>query len=90
MGLFSKRNKNYQTKEGYIQHYNPKSPDARNNGYSPIHRDVARKKNKRNINENEVVHHKDGNKLNNKKKNLEIMTKSEHNKLHNLKFKKRK
>ncbi len=77
------RHKKYTTKEGYIQHYNPKSPDARDNGYSPVHRDVARKKLGRNIKSNEVVHHIDGNKLNNKKSNLVVVTKTKHYKIHN-------
>lgn len=66
--------------------FNPKSPDARENGYSPVHRDNARKKYHRDIKEGEVVHHKDGNKLNNKKNNLEILSKSEHFKKHNQKL----
>jgi hypothetical protein len=36
----------------------------------------------RDLKPNEVVHHKDGNKLNNKKNNLEVMTKAEHYKIH--------
>ena len=82
MSLFKKKHPDYKTKEGYAQHYNPTSPDARENGYSPAHRDVARKKIKRDIGPNEVVHHKDGNKLNNKRSNLEVITKSEHYKKH--------
>lgn len=82
MFFLKKRHPNYITKEGYEQQYNPKSPDARENGYSPVHRDVARKMLKRDLREDEVVHHKDGNKLNNKKQNLEVMTKSEHYKIH--------
>lgn len=34
---------------------------------------------------NENVHHKDGNKLNNDPNNLELMSRSEHSRLHNLK-----
>ena len=83
MWFSKKKHKNYRTKEGYEQHYNPKSPDARENGYAPVHRDVARKKIKRDIKSYEVVHHKDGNKLNNRKSNLEVITKSEHFKKHN-------
>jgi hypothetical protein len=81
MGLF--KHKTFINNDGYKQHYNPKSPDARNNGYAPIHRDVARKKISRDILPTEVVHHRDGNKLNNKRKNLEVMTQSEHYKIHN-------
>ena len=67
MGIFNRKPKNYITKEGYEQYYNPKSPDARDNGYAPKHRDIARKMLGRDLKPNEVVHHKDGNKLNNKK-----------------------
>lgn len=82
MSFFKKKHPNYKTKEGYVQHYNPKSPDARENGYSPVHRDVARKIVKRDLKENEVVHHKDGNKVNNKKSNLAVMTKAQHYRIH--------
>ena len=83
MRFLGKKHRNYITKEGYEQHYNPKSPDARENGYAPVHRDIVRKKIKRDIKSNEVVHHKDGNKLNNRKSNLTVITKSEHFKIHN-------
>ena len=82
MGLFKK---SYTTKEGYKQHYNPSSPDARKNGFSPVHRDAARKKYKRDIKPNEVVHHRDGNKKNNSWNNLQIMTRSQHYKHHKKK-----
>ena len=36
------------------------------------------------IKDDEVVHHKDGNKLNNKLCNLQVMTASEHARLHAL------
>ena len=77
-----KNNRYYTHKNGYRQHYNPSSPDARKSGFSPVHRDVARKKYKRDIKPYEVVHHKDGNKLNNSWNNLEIMSRSKHSKLH--------
>ena len=73
----------YTNKNGYRQHYNPNSPEARKSGFSPVHRDVARKKYKRDIKPYEVVHHKDGNKLNNSWDNLEIMSRSKHTKYHN-------
>lgn len=77
-----KSNRYYTNKKGYRQHYNPKSPDARKSGFSPVHRDVARKKYNRDIKWYEVVHHKDGNKLNNSWDNLELMSRSKHSKLH--------
>jgi hypothetical protein len=83
MGWFSKKPQEYNTKEGYKQHYNPKSLDARSNGFSPVHRDVASQKIGRPIGEDEVVHHIDGNKQNNKPKNLKVMTKQEHYEIHN-------
>lgn len=76
--------KSYKTKEGYIQSFNPKSPNSRKNGYSPVHRDVASKKIGRALKPNEVVHHKDGNKLNNNPRNLKVMKKSKHDKLHHF------
>ena len=72
----------YTNKNGYKQHYNPKSPDARKSGFSPVHRDVARYKYNRNIKPWEVVHHKDGNKSNNSRDNLIIMSRSKHSKMH--------
>lgn len=82
--------KRYTTKEGYRQHYNPSSPDARRDGYAPVHRDSARAKYKRDIKPNEVVHHRNGNKRDNRWRNLEIMTRSEHAKLHSSKRKSKK
>jgi hypothetical protein len=49
------------------------------------HRYIMEKHLKRRLNKNEVVEHKDGNKKNNKLRNLKIMTRSEHTKMHYLK-----
>ncbi|MDE6551250.1 MAG: HNH endonuclease [Clostridia bacterium] len=76
----------YYTSEGYKQIYKPNSPLARENGYVPAHRFYASKKIGRPLLDNEVVHHIDGNKRNNRTKNLQVMTRAEHIKLHNLKF----
>lgn len=46
------------------------------------HRRIMRLKIGRPLEENEVVHHKDGNPHNNKPSNLQIMTRSEHTRLH--------
>ena len=85
MGLFSTKHKSYITKEGYKQIYEPKSPSAREDGYAPEHRVKMEKKHKRPLGTDEVVHHKNGNKLDNRKSNLEVMSKSEHYKIHNKK-----
>lgn len=55
------RHKSYITKEGYKQKYKPKSPEAREDGYVAVHRDVASRKIGRPLRANEVVHHRDGN-----------------------------
>lgn len=81
MGLFN-RHKYYYTKEGYKQVYKPKSPEARENGYAPLHRVNASKKLGRPLRSDEVVHHIDGNKKNNRKSNLQVMSKSQHYKIH--------
>lgn len=85
--MFAKKHKPYYTKEGYKQIYKPNNPEARDNGYAPEHRIVASKKIGRQLRDNEVVHHRDGNKLNNRPNNLQIMSRSEHWKTHHLKRK---
>ncbi len=77
------RKKPYYTDEGYKQIYCPKSSEARSNGYAPEHRVKATKKIGRPLRSNEVVHHIDGNKRNNRMSNLQVMTRSQHYKLHN-------
>lgn len=48
------------------------------------HRYIMEKYLGRKLNRNEVVHHKDGNKLNNDINNLELMSLSEHSKRHQI------
>ena len=80
-----RRHKSYVTKEGYKQKYKPNSPEARDNGYVAVHRDVASKKIGRPLRANEVVHHRDGNKLNNRPSNLQVMTRNQHCRVHHPK-----
>jgi hypothetical protein len=47
-----------------------------------VHRQVAKKKLGRPLRSREVVHHRDGDKLNNRPDNLQVMTRRDHNRLH--------
>ena len=80
-----KRHRSYITKEGYMQRYNPRSPEARSNGYVAVHRDVASRKIGRPLRPYEVVHHRDGDKLNNRPSNLQVVTRKQHWRIHHSK-----
>jgi len=69
------------TGEGYLCAYCPFHPLASKN-HLKEHRLVLEQKIGRPLNKDEFVHHIDGNKQNNNIDNLEIMTNSEHLKLH--------
>ena len=79
------KHKPYYTKEGYKQIYKPNSHEARDNGYAPEHRVVASKKIGRPLRDGEVVHHRDRNKQNNRPRNLQVITRSKHWKIHHSK-----
>lgn len=66
----------YKTKDGYLVNCSD-----RNNRYH-IHRKVMEEKLGRKLLSSEIVHHIDGNKLNNDPSNLIIVNRSEHIKLH--------
>jgi hypothetical protein len=75
---------------GYERRYRPESPSAGTDGYAHTHRVVAEQKVGGKIYEGRVVHHRDDNKLNNDPGNLQVMPKKRHDKLHGLRFKKKK
>ena len=70
----------YRRPDGYIRVY-------RNGKHDLLHRWIMRDHLKRPLTRFEIVHHKDGNKRNNKLSNLEIMTLPNHNRHHFTKIK---
>ena len=76
MGLSIKWKYTYINQQGYL--VNCKN---RNSKYA-IHRKVMEEKLGRRLTSDEIVHHIDGNKLNNNPDNLELTTRSEHIKKH--------
>jgi len=59
--------------------YKPEHPASTKRGYVREHRLIMEKFLKRYLRKNEIVHHKDGNTLNNNINNLELMSAKEHN-----------
>jgi hypothetical protein len=68
--------------DGYKYLLRPGHSDANLNGYVKEHRLVVEASLGRHLTDSEVVHHKDRDRLNNSLNNLEVMTQSEHARLH--------
>lgn len=65
--------------QGYVDLYGPDLSKL----YAKVeHRFLAEKKFGRPLEKNELVHHKDGNKTNNNIDNLQVVSKSEHGRIH--------
>lgn len=69
----------------YVRLYQPHHPFSDAKGRVPEHRLIMEKKLNRFLTKNEVVHHIDGNILNNNVENLKLMLKKEHDSFHRLK-----
>lgn len=68
---------------GYLMEYAPDHPDAPpNKGYVMQHRLVMERELGRYLHADELVHHKNGDKQDNRLENLELMTQSNHMKHH--------
>lgn len=66
---------------GYVMIFSPQHPFSDQQGYVREHRLVIEKKLKRFLEKNEVVHHKNGVRNDNRITNLEILSKKQHDKL---------
>ena len=68
---------------GYYYLYKPEHPNAIKKGrYIAEHRYMLEQKIGRLLTKNEIAHHINGNKADNRQENLELLTISEHNKYH--------
>ena len=65
-------------KDGYRLIYNSKHPLARKNHYVLEHRLIAYERLGVRFENGEVIHHKNGNRLDNRPENLEVCTRAEH------------
>jgi hypothetical protein len=85
MGLKLSLNSNWKggrfiASSGYVLVKDTMNPGLRRDGYSYEHRLVAEKIIGRPLRKGEIVHHKDGNKLNNDPLNLEVLPSIAHHK----------
>ena len=74
--------KGYCNNNGYIYIYKAKHPNANKNGQISEHRYIAEKKIGRLLTDDDVVHHINGKRSDNRPKNLFVCSKEEHKEVH--------
>ena len=70
--------------EGYLMIHLKNHPMAGHNGYVYLHRLIYAEYIGRNLKSDEIIHHKNGNKLDNRIENLQLVNMSQHRTIHNL------
>lgn len=74
----------YTNTQGYILIKLPEHKNSNSDGYIREHIIVMEKNIGRYLNNEEIIHHKNGNKSDNRIENLLLTTKSEHRKIHSI------